>query len=652
LPAVRRKQLEKYHADCRYWWRLENDKNQLIVQKNSSPFYDIRDSFENVDVYDISDINEIFSPSAAIHAWLLVNVLTELTESEKNDWDKYVLKHWSLLSTPLYNALMAKSGKYHAKILEDPRFEMTDTHVEIFYRALDSVARLKYGLSDPPTEEECRQLLKNWVNQSIDNQQPFTMTHRYIKLFDVFSTNRVSTDNEVPLINTAIKLMGETVRKPLAEQWRTNYYRFENGWVPLLYVSGMDCGKEYFDDMVRYFATTYNGQVELLKNQNEQVIPLFKTLLYRKNFLDFVKPDAKRYQQSIIDSIIVYNYADNPLLDAAFHEYLAYVLSDPKFQGTDREKFEAAIVRAISARFWRMSKDELTALITSITSLPLDQTSKDLLLRKFRSQYIVADGAIGDGISWLSYLLQQAAGHTISIETKKTVEEVNCWFAENPDGTLHQFFKIFANDFELRDRINATKTLKTDTDNLVPIFSSDRHFVGNPSPMDDRLPQWLVTALLTTDTPETQKTIKQLCNNETDRELVLAAIISRFSSRIESYHKIEFSFEYLSYLSINYPDYILDIIETLNEKECVELVSGLVLCSFPRAEQILEKWSQTENEQLKQKITHCLKIRQQRKMIGERTKELFYELVEEKIQPDDLLVSQTPYVWKDGKYVH
>ncbi|MDR2704626.1 MAG: hypothetical protein LBC02_02500, partial [Planctomycetaceae bacterium] len=296
-PADKKELSAKYESDCRYWWRLEKDKSQLLLQKSFSIAYHLYYSYERVDRYYINTDNA-FSPSAVIHAWLLVNVLEELTESEKNEWDKHVLKHWSLLSAPLANALACADHKYRSKNMANPR-------VKLFETALDSVARLKYGLSNPPTEEECRQLLTNWVNQSIENQQPFSIRSCYSKLTDVFDNSLVRVANdEAPLIDAAIKLMGEAVRKPLAEQWKTNYYRYENGWAPLLYVSEKDCGKEYFNNMVCYFATTYNGKTELLKNQNEQVIPLFRTILYRKNFLDFVKPDAKRYQQSIINSII------------------------------------------------------------------------------------------------------------------------------------------------------------------------------------------------------------------------------------------------------------------------------------------------------------------------------------------------------------
>jgi hypothetical protein len=646
-PADRKKQSAKYDADCRYWWRLENNKCQLIGRKRSytSSHLSYR-SYEQVNDYDVT-MDDVFSPSAAFHAWLLVHVLEELTESEKNEWDKHVLKHWSLLSTTLNYTL-----KNYTLVIESPKYRSENTNdmrVKKIETALDSVARLKYGLSDPPTEEECRQLLTNWVNQSIENQQPFVISHSYnsySRRRDFFSYSQASITNyETPLIDTAIKLMGETIRKPLAEQWRTNYYRSENGWAPLLYVSGQDCSKEYFNDMVCYFATTYNGESELLSNQNEHVIPLFRTMMYRKNFLDFVKPDAKRYEQSMTDSIIFYGHVDNPLLEATFCEYIVHVLSDSKFQKIDREILNNIVVRIISERIWRMNKDELTVWINS---LPLEQTSKDLLFRKSMIMFKRADKTT---IGFAT--LQGASGLEIEIEMKKNLEKVNRWFAENPDGTLHQFSRTFADDFELRNKLNTQKNYKayytTPTKNPTHVIPLEGNFVENISPTEDRLPQDLVTTLLQRNTPETQKTIKQLCNNEVDRGIVLAAIISKYSP-VRLDYRTFFSSEYLFYASINYPDYILDIFETLNEEERAELIPGLALCPSPRVEQILEKWSQTDDEMLKQKITHSLKIRQQRKMIREQSKKLFHELIEEKIQPDDLLVPQTLWVWKDGKY--
>ncbi|MDR0704086.1 MAG: hypothetical protein LBF88_03780 [Planctomycetaceae bacterium] len=643
-PAVRKEQLERYYADCRYWWRFENNKSQLVVQqKNSSPFRDVSGSFEKTENYSFSP-NKTFSPSAAIHAWLLAQVLAELTEPEKNDWDKHVLKHWSLLCPSLNKTLLRERSKYPN---DHPSVKKIET-------ALDSVARLKYGLSDPPTEEECRRLLTNWVQESFGKRPPFAMNNNYINPPNTWSGKRVYlANNEAILIDAAIKLMGETVRKPLAEQWKKNYYRFEKGWDPLLYVSGIDGSKEYFDEMVCYAATTHNGQFELLKNQNEQVVPLFRTILYHKNFLDLVKPNTKRYQQSIIDPIIFYSDVDNPLLDTIFREYIVHVLSDPKLQRADNERLNLTIVEAISRQLWRVKEEEFNVWITS---LPLDQTSKDLLFRKYRihhgGTYHGVTYNVVDESAFFSACLQSAAGHEVFIETKKTLGDVHRWFAENLDGTLSQFFKIFANDFELRNGNNVPITPKADTDHLVPVFSSDGNFVWNTL-VDNHLPRYLVTVLLRTTTPETQKTIKQLCNNQVDREIVLAAIMSEFSSRAGDNGM--FSSEYSYYSFIGYPDYILDIFERLNEEEMSEIseiVSELMLCPSPRAEQILEKWSQTENKFLKQKITHSLKVWQQRKMIREQNKKLFYELVEEKIMPDDLLVPQTPWVWKDGKYVH
>jgi hypothetical protein len=657
--TVRKKLSAKYDSGCRYWWRLENNKSQILVQKNFSSSYYLHNSFEKVHEYYINlniNTNNVFSPSAVIHAWLLAHVLAELTESEKNDWDKHVLKHWSLLSTLLPDDLLIESQKYDSKNPNDPC-------VKKFETALDSVARLKYGLSNPPTEEECRQLLANWVNQSIDNQQPFATSHIYSPLANIgFNDRSCITNGETPLIDAAIKLMGETVRKPLAEQWRTNYYRSDNGWAPLMYISEKDCGKEYFGDMVRYLATTYNGPVELLKNQNEQVIPLFRTLLYRKNILDLVKQDTNRYQQSIFGSIIFYGSIDNSLLDTTFHEYLIQVLSDPKLQrtNTDAEKLNTTIYRMLSERILRMNKEETDKeeLKVRITSLPLKQTVKDSLLHIIHWENNKKENNIETNSS-LTNILQRAVGNEAIIRTRKTIEDVNHWFAENPNGTLQQFFQTFENDFELEllKENNVQKKSEHNVLNLRPMFSGQEDFIGTKF----YLPQYLVIALLEMNTPEIQKTIKQLCNNEVDREIVLTAISLKFLSenirlgdiRMSPFEYMRFyTIEYLYFGIIDYPDYILDIFETLTEVERTEFISKLLLCPSPRAGQILEKWLQTEDKILNQKIDHVLKIRQKRKMIREETKKLFYELVEEKIIPDDLLVPQTPWVWQDGKYVH
>ncbi|MDR0704663.1 MAG: hypothetical protein LBF88_06695, partial [Planctomycetaceae bacterium] len=131
LSSAQKKQSFLYDAGCRYWWRFENNKSQILTLKSSHNQYYFSRPFEEIREYSLNGGG--ISPSAAIHAWLLVNVLDKLTEAEKNEWDKHVLKHWILLRTPLTEALASEAEKYR---LKNP----ADSRVKLFETALDSTA--------------------------------------------------------------------------------------------------------------------------------------------------------------------------------------------------------------------------------------------------------------------------------------------------------------------------------------------------------------------------------------------------------------------------------------------------------------------------------------------------------------------------------
>lgn len=627
LSSIQKKQSFLYDAGCRYWWRFENNKSRILAAKSPPNHQYFRQPFEEKQVYYFLD-NErgiMFAPSAATHAWLLVNVLDKLTEAEKNEWDKHVLKYWQLFRVPLTNALKQEAEKYR---LRNP----ADSRAELFETALNSTARLKYGLSDPPTEEECRRLLTNWVQESSDKRRPFVISNQYsMRMVDTDISVRVEPYIEESLIGPAVRLMGETIRKPLAEQWKTNYYRFEDGWAPLLYVSGKDRDAEYFNDFVRYFATTYNGQLDLLANQNERVIPLFKTFLYRKSIFDLspIGEDPVDRYQSFVSG---YCWVNNPLLEPIYRDYIAYALSYPNHTESSYERLNRSIFNAVWVRINReeTDKDELAVWVNS---LPLNQVLKNILLRKINVTR-------GD-VKLFADLIARASEFMIWVETKITAEDVNRWFAENPNGTLNKFYKEFSEDLRFGVNPYLQNSYRILDGNIVDqkIQVNDKEFSG-----------YFLTALLNTNTPETQKTIKQLCDNDMDRGVVLSAIIRTFSPQtmLDSNSGSTNFFESF----IDYPDFIFDIFETLKGRDEKKMLAlRLEFCLSPRVEQILEKWSQTENPIEQQRFTHALENWRKRKEIQEQTKKLFHELVEEKILPDDLLTPQTPWVWKDGKYV-
>jgi hypothetical protein len=614
------KQIARFESGCRYWWRFENNKSRIFIKHSSSSYY-YETPFEKLLVYMIPCESECFS--APIHAWVLANVLGELTAAEKNAWDRHVLKHWQLLAPPLTNTLEMIAEKYRSKNPDDPR-------IKIFETAFDSTARLKYGLSDPPTEEECRQLLANWVNESASSTQLFT-TH-YVNSVESHSYEyEINTDyagisnGEGPLIDAAIRLMSEAIQKPLIEQWKTNHYRDENAWTPLLYIAKTNHNAEYFNEFVRQYSVTHNGLFELLENQNEQVIPLFKTLLYQNTISTIINRDHDRYARIIS----FYHGVKNPLLEPVFREYIAHVLSEPKLLNTQRKALNQVVTEVILNRISRENIDK-NELAVWVASLPLPQLSKDYFIQNIRWKS-------GEPKSFSNFLDEAASRFHYSVATKMTVDEVNRWFAENPNRTLEEFYETFAENFVI------TQTSDRPTRRYATTISDK---TGEEIKYGDSLRTFLIMALLKINTPETQKTLKQIFKN--DIHFVLNASYQEFRFGITDITNLGV---YFLDFSREIPDFVLDVIATQDEMVGMTWAPILATCPSPKVEQILEKWTHTKNNAWKQIFLNPLKTWRKRKEIQEHNKEMFHNLVEEKIIPDDLLVTPNPWIWKDGKYV-
>jgi hypothetical protein len=627
-PAEQRKQRTKYETNCRYWWRLENNKSRIVIKEPNRSSYFYRKPFEKTSDYFIP-IEFVESLSDGTHACALVRVLGELTESEKNTWDRHVLKHWPILNIPLSGVLNAEARKYRSKNSEDPRAKLFDT-------ALYSTARLRYGLSDPPTEEECRQLLANWVDQSVEHLKPFAPRGGVSYTGEKLPSSAVSSDEGHYLIDAAIKVMGEAIRKPLLEQWKTNHYRNERGWAPLLYVAQTNHDADYFNEFVRYLATSRRGQLELLGNQNEQVIPLFKTFLNRKSLNERISEIMNKEKTHYSRIIGFYNSVDNPLLEPVFREYIVQALSDPELSSDSRRLLNSTVGQIIVRRINRehLDKNELRIWVES---LPLQQSLKGLLVRMIRTK--------SGGTKSFSDFLEEAAGYKFAIETNMTADEVTRWFAENPKGTINEFCELFTENFVFSPMDNI---FKQSLNQYIPEPATKISVVDIVGKTD--LNRYLIRALLKTNTPETQKTIKQIFNNDPNGHNLVLESIQREHGVIQTNIE-DVPSSYGSGFSVELPDFVFEILDKINDLEGRSWSYILFSCSSPKAGQLLEKWSHTENNKWKPIFLSHLEHWRKQSEIRNRDKQLFYDLVEDKILPDDLMVPPTSWVWKNGQYV-
>lgn len=640
---AKRETLAKHDAGCRYWWSFRQGDSTMGFYRKNNPYY-LNTPFDRVRGYFIAASISPFSPSAVYHAQLLADVLPELSPEEKTDWDRHVLKHWPLLSRPLSKAMILGPGRRN--------HDENDPLVKLYRTALDSTARLKYGLSDPPTEEECRRVLEQWVDESAkDRLFQFSNTYSSGALngspADLYVVN-----SDFDLIESVIRQMGETVRVPLAEQWKKNRFRYENGWAPLAYLAWTEKSPGYFDDFARYSATSNNGRIPLLGNDDPRAAALFRTLLHRRGLSTWLTPRFLCYATPIE----IFAGVGNPRTEADFREYVVTALSDPDHNDTSRELLNRAVFNAIYYYRIRNKNIDKGELAQWVSSLSLNPPTKNLALRLIRIHDIE--------VKTFADRLQQAAGQQALIETELTLDEVTKWFAEHPDQGLFRFLAdheesitvsgVFQHEnLSFSTALLSTSMSSTSTVNTtVAVTWNDKDEVYQYA-MWNELPSCFVLALLRSDTPEgdpkIRATIRQIWKQDQDRAYIEQAIEREYGT-INPVHFAESDTG-----SVNLPDYIFDLCESVELKPIVPwhypLVTTLALCDSARAGELLEKWHAEASESNKKQLERCLEIWRTRNELHRGKMKLFRDLVADRMKPDDLLLRQAPWVWKDGRYV-
>jgi len=614
---ARQEALNKHDAECRYWWSYRSGDTQMAFLRSENAYY-FNQPFEKQSSY-YSDCGSAFSPSVGFHAQLLADVLPELTPEQKADWDKHVLKHWSLLSTSLHRALSQATTRH--------RRDNNEGLAELYASALHSTARLHYGLSDPPTEEECRKLLADWVQESIDD--------------GAFRFNWDRSSLHMPVANISLLPtdIKEPMRRPLTEQWKKDKYRFEDGWAPVAYLIWQDKHPDHFADFARWSATTGKARVALLENEAPGTVALFKTLLNRRSLTPILQGQIYRYP----DQINLYSLVNNPLAEPVFREYIIKALSDPDHNESTRSNVEQAVINATWLRTNRndTDKDELAAWVAS---LPVPASSKSLALRTLRIRQ--------DNVLTFADQLQQAAGRRVLIETELTLDDVVKWFADNPEGSLQKFIE------EQEENI-LVSNLSDGRRNRGVLSSSDSFdFDGgivvsqrSDGQTDGGLPSLFVRALLRSDMPEGDPRVRELIRRiwKQNHEHVEMAVRNEYGA---------FNFQRQNAFatdvgSIYLPEYILDLYLSpeWNKNISVDLAFILALCESPKAGEILEKWNDMVSAANRPRIERCFEIWRTRNAFRQMKMEIFQDLIAGRMVPDDLLFPQPAWVWKDGQYV-
>ena len=633
--AVRERQelLNKHDVDCRYWWSFRHGETQLAFLRMGNTGY-LHRPFDDISDYYPQEFSSAFSPSTDLHVQLLIDVLPELTPEEKADWDRHVLENWTLLGIHLKTAL----GQTAASVR---RQDKNDPQVELYETALHSTALLKYNLSDPPTEEECRRLLADWAVDSIEDSAFRFTNNRYDMFF--YGASSTPTVSDFLLMPAGIE---ETMRKPVAEQWKRNKFRFPNGWAPVAYFSWKGKSPDYFADFARFSAVTNEARLPMLENESLLTVALFRTLLHRREYWEYFNDLRVNLYPGRINT---YSLVNNPLTEPEMREYIVKALSDPKHTELSRRELERSVMGAIYLRMDRpdIDRDELASWIAS---LPLPASSKSRAQRflRFRPH---------EAMSFADQL-QHAAGRQALIDTELTLADVFQWFAENPEGNVVQFLAELHEDMmvsegEPRDMMFLRSGLWNTPTAIGRVDDSESRW-GN-------LPQWFVLALLRSDTAEGNPQIRDLIRHlwKHDRSTLEEVIVNEYGGLLRPLQPRRETFE--TGIASNVPDYILDLY--FHEGEVVPsgpqmMVSGfsfasvLATCDSPKAGLILEKWvAGSEGTAMRPQLERLLETYRARSALRQRKMEVFRDLAAGRVHPDDLLWQQSPWVWKDGEYV-
>ena len=622
VRVAQRELLNKYIADCRFWWSGRLGDSQLAFPGVGYGAHS-GESFDKETGYFYSIT---FSPSAFFHAQLLIDVLPELTPEQQADWNRHVLANMPLLRHLLLPKLWDMARRY--------RQQNNDLLAQSYDNAYNTIALLYHGISGSPTEEDARRLLTKWTKETYTPQNSFSFESDYHRGF-VWTDIRVSLTNA--LIPDAIH---EVMRKPLVEQWATNKYRWDIAWAPVAYFSSRDKSPDVFDGLARYSATTHVALRALLENESPLTTALFKTLLYRRSMDELLSRQIDLYEWHIRR----FSRVINPLVEAEFRDYIAKALADPKLKEADtrRNDINRAVADAIFERINREGTD-MDNLAHWVISLPIESPAKNLALRMIRIR------RSDEGLTFADRL-QQAAGDSVMIETELTLDDVTNWFAGNPEGNLEQFLVEHGESISVsgvRKELTTGNFYHSQFSGPISLAQLE----ANKYSMWDNLPSCFVRALLRSDTPEGNQQVHDIIRLlwKSDNKYVVDVIKDEHSATY-----LDFSpgrFLWTTFNSILLPDYILDLLLESGPVNAT-LAPMLAICDSPKSGEILEKWvSEASTTAARLPVERGLELWRTRSAVRQRKMEAFQELVAGRMSPDDLLLQQPAWVWKDGEYV-
>jgi hypothetical protein len=281
------------------------------------------------------------------------------------------------------------------------------------------------------------------------------------------------------------------------------------------------------------------------------------------------------------------------------------------------------------------------------------------------------------------------------IETELTLDDVVNWFHENPKGGFHLFLKEQEENMTVSDMPEQSRLYQERTTVFRGAYVVRYDEPWNKEKNPGWVGSWIVLAVLRSDTPEGDPKVRELLRTLwlRDHGIVESAMNIEYGTIDLDTALRRFAFT-MEGSSMHLPDHLLDLYldpdvapklpsEAPTEKIVLEdgtiasrpimriedfgLASTLAFCDSPKAGAILEKWVNGTNEEARPdpddqwinvankdarpRLERCLALWQARNTLRQKKMEVFQDLVAGRMVPDDLLLPQPPWVWKEGKYV-
>ncbi len=648
--------VDSFDGESRYWWRFEFHSTRSCLVEPAS---DYQSDYDAIDTYRFFDYCTVYYPSLRAHAELLIDGLDSLDPALKPHWDRQVVAFEKLLA-PYLSARLAKERVqgYTSKdaLKEASPLKSASLKSASLKSALRSTARLKYGLSDPPTPEECARAFQAMADEKILHvgfASPYSGTN--------LPMGSLQHSNDQLLFAIAVEEMGDACLEPIRHCLRHHVVRYdEQGrWkgfhspeivYPALYAAKVHGFPELYDELVAHFATAHEGFDAVMANRDPRVVGLLKTLLEPNRALDYTsKENLARAKAEAIAAV------DSPLVEPMVRAYLEQWL--PKMSSYDSWALRQVLGRFVAARLERENPD-FEGLIGWIERLRVDREVKTYAISRIRVRMTPQERTLGDKLfandAWTPETGTTGTDAPGKPEQDRkyfaiTVAMLDDWLESHPGKTIEEFFVDY--DGAL---VTSCAHLKTAT----------------------------ISILCRDESPEAGNILERLWNDPVERDVLLdtlandqaASFADWVNQRIISANTYDYTAR--AYGSLTLPGFYYDLkdmnVQTAaaerektvlsrktvsllakldDPKRCAGLVWLLQGIDREDAGALLKTWADSDYLVLKNLAASEYKAYEFHERIRLQCQTLLAQLLQGECGPDDLIPQPQPWVWEDGKYI-